>query len=154
MNAADVFLSLDGRLDRERWLGGVALLVLMIAATHAATWQAAAHGLMDGRTRDMARAFVQAFALAPWAALDWKRFHDIGRPGSLALVCPGLYAASRIWDAPALAALAPGHAAVAAALSWTQVLVSVWLAYALACLAGSPGPNAYGPPPRPFKVAP
>ena len=145
-SAADMFLSFEGRLDRERWLGGVALLIVVVLAAHFATWRLVQAGIIGPMTRDGLRIFVQVFVLVPWTALDWKRFHDLGQPGPLALVCPGLYVVSRAWDAPALAGL-PCHEAVGAALSAAQIVVALWLAYALAYLAGSPEPNSYGAPP-------
>ncbi|KAA2244354.1 DUF805 domain-containing protein [Salinarimonas soli] len=147
-SAADIFLSFEGRLDRERWLGGVALLVLVVTGTFLATWRLAEAGLIGGTAREALRVFVQVFVLVPWTAMDWKRFHDLGHPGPLALICPGLYAGSRAWDTAVPAGL-PGHEAVSAALSWLQVAVALWLAYALAYLAGSPEPNPYGAPPGP-----
>ncbi len=146
-SAADMFLSFEGRLDRERWLGGVALLILMVLAAHFTTWRLERAGMIGPTARDGIRIFVQVFVLVPWTAMDWKRFHDLGQPGSLALICPGLYVVSRAWDAPALAGL-PGHEAVGAALSMAQIAVALWLAYALAYLAGSPEPNPYGASPR------
>jgi uncharacterized membrane protein YhaH (DUF805 family) len=145
MSAADMFLTFEGRLDRERWLGAVALLIGVLVATHLATWRLAEAGLIGGRARDAARVFVQVFLLVPWTALDWKRFHDLGAPGPLALICPGLFVASRAWDG-----LAPaGDEIVRTTLSVAQGLVALWLAYALAYLAGSPEPNSHGAPPGP-----
>ncbi len=143
-SAADLFLSFEGRLDRERWLGAVALLLAVLVATHLATWRLAEAGLIGGPARDAVRVAAQAFLLVPWTALDWKRFHDLGHPGPLALVCPGLFALSRLWDA----AGPEGEEVVRTGLSLAQGIVALWLAYALAYLAGSPEPNPYGASPR------
>jgi Protein of unknown function (DUF805) len=102
--SADAFLSFAGRLDRERWRVAVALLILANLATVGLTWWLTAQGLLPPAGRDRARLFVQVFTLVPWLAIDWKRFHDPGRPGALALICPGLYGASRLWETPAVAA--------------------------------------------------
>jgi uncharacterized membrane protein YhaH (DUF805 family) len=145
--SADVFLSFAGRLDRERWRAAVALLILVNLAAVGLTWWLTAQGLLSPGGRDRARVFVQAFTLVPWLAVDWKRFHDRGRPGALALICPGLYGASRLWETP-LAAHAPAHGAIEALLSWAQFGVALWLIYALALASGAEGPNPYGPDPR------
>jgi uncharacterized membrane protein YhaH (DUF805 family) len=146
--SADVFLSFAGRLDRERWRVAVALLILANLATVGLTWWLTAQGLLPPAGRDRARLFVQAFTLVPWLAIDWKRFHDRGRPGALALICPGLYGAPRLWEAPAVAAHAPAHGAIETLLSWAQFGVALWLTYALALASGAEGPNPYGPDPR------
>ena len=148
MPSADVFLSFAGRLDRERWRAAVALLVFANLAAVGLTWWLTAQGLRSPAGRDRARLFVQAFTLVPWLAVDWKRFHDRGRPGALALICPGLYGASRLWEAPAVAAHAPAHGAIETLLSWAQLGVALWLTYALALASGTEGPNVYGRDPR------
>lgn len=149
MRSADVFLSFEGRLDRERWLGAAALFVATVVATYLATWLLAHRGAISWRAAEAVRTFVQIALLAPWFTLDWKRFRDLGRSGRWAMVCPSLIMLSRAWSWPAVAARAgAAHEPVAAALAWAQLAVALWLAYALACRPGQEGPNAYGPDPR------
>jgi uncharacterized membrane protein YhaH (DUF805 family) len=153
VRSADVFLSFEGRLDRERWLGAAALIIAVVVATYAATWALARNGAIPPGTREAIRIFVQTALLVPWFALDWKRFHDLGASGRWAMVCPGLIILSRVWAWPAVEAWAGSwagfaHEAVGAAIAWAQLAVAAWLAYALAYRAGDEGPNAYGPDPR------
>jgi uncharacterized membrane protein YhaH (DUF805 family) len=148
VRSADLFLSFEGRLDRERWRRAAGLFVLVNLVTVGLTWWLMAQGLLSSAGRDRARVFVQISTLVPWLALDWKRFQDLGRPGRLALICPGLYAASRLWETPTVAAHAPAHDLVEALLSWAQFGVALWLIYALAIASGTEGPNPYGPDPR------
>ena len=88
MRAADIFLSFEGRLDRERWLGAAALFVTLVLATYAATWLLARNGAISFGAREAIRTFVQIALLVPWFALDWKRFHDLGVSGRWAMICP------------------------------------------------------------------
>jgi len=148
VRSADLFLSFEGRLDRERWRRAAGLFVLVNLVTVGLTWWLMAQGLLSSAGRDRARVFVQISTLVPWLALDWKRFQDRGRPGRLALICPSLYAASRLWEAPTVAAHAPAHDLVEALLSLAQLGVALWLIYALAIASGTEGPNPYGPDPR------
>jgi uncharacterized membrane protein YhaH (DUF805 family) len=150
-SAADMFLSFEGRLDRERWLGGVAVLVVVLLVAHGVTSRLTETGFITGAARDAARTFVQVFLLFPWTALDWKRFHDHGRPGTLALICPGLFVLSRLRDA---ITGAPGDDVGSVILGLVQIGVALWLAYVLAYRAGSPGPNRFGPPPAPPPAPP
>jgi uncharacterized membrane protein YhaH (DUF805 family) len=146
LSAADVFLSFEGRLERERWLGAVALLVALMLAGHFALGELASRGVILPASAESARLFLRASLLAPWIALDWKRFHDRGRTGALALICPGLFVTSQAIDHPALAGAM--RDAVAVLLSWSQLLVALWLVYALAYARGDAGDNRFGPPPR------
>ena len=148
MRSSDVFLSFEGRLDRERWRAAAGAFVLINLAALGLTWWLTARGLLSPAGRDRARIFVQVFTLVPWLAIDWKRFQDRGRPGRLALICPSLYLASRLWETPSVAAHAPAHEAITALLSWAHFGVALWLVYALAMADGTDGPNAYGPDPR------
>ena len=148
MLSADVFLSFKGRLDRERWRAAVALFILVNLATVGLTWWLTARGFLSPAGRDRARIFVQVFTLVPWLAVDWKRFQDRGQPGRLALICPGLYGASRLWEASIVTVHVPAHGAIEALLSWVQFGVALWLIYALALASGTEGPNVYGPDPR------
>lgn len=146
MSAADVFLSFEGRLERERWLGAVALLIALLVAGHVVVGQLSSRGVVGPLTSEAGLLFLRAFLLAPWMALDWKRFHDRGRTGALALICPGLFVISQTLDHPALAGAA--RDGVAVALSWSQFLVALWLVHALAYSRGDEGDNRFGPPPR------
>ncbi|HYF56443.1 MAG TPA: DUF805 domain-containing protein [Salinarimonas sp.] len=149
-SAVDLFLGFEGRLDRERWLGAVALLLGLLLAAHLLTWQLAEAGRIGASGREAARVAVQAFLLVPWTALDWKRFHDLGQPGALALICPGLFAVSRLWDG-----IGPmDDEMVRTALSVAQGVVALWLALTLAYRAGTPAPNPYGVPPGPPQPGP
>ena len=112
------------------------------------TWWLTARGFLSPAGRDRARVFVQIFTLVPWLTIDWKRFQDRGQPGRLALVCPGLYVGSRLWETPLVAARAPAHELIETFLSWAQFGVALWLIYALAIAAGTKGRNVYGPDPR------
>lgn len=148
MRSPDIFLSLEGRLDRERWLGAVAMFVGIVVATFFVTWLLARSGVIGPAARDGARAFVQVALLVPWLTLDWKRFQDLGRPGRWALICPGLIALSRLLSLPAISSRVPAPQALAEGVAWVQIPVAMWLAYALGTLRGSEGPNRYGPDPR------
>jgi uncharacterized membrane protein YhaH (DUF805 family) len=149
VRSGEIFLSFEGRLDRERWLGAAGLLAALVVATYLATWLAWRGSALSFGAREAMRSFVQVALLVPWFALDWKRFHDLGRSGAWAVICPALIVLSRIWDWPALAArVGAAHAAAGVALSWLQLAVAVWLAYALAYRQGTQGPNAYGDDPR------
>jgi uncharacterized membrane protein YhaH (DUF805 family) len=148
VRSGEIFLSFEGRLDRERWLGAAGLFVAIVVATYLATWALARHGAISPALREAIRSFVQIALLVPWFALDWKRFHDIGRSGRWAMICPSLIILSRLWEWPAVATRAgPAHAAVGLGIAWAQLAVVGWLAYVLAYRAGDPGPNAYGPAP-------
>jgi uncharacterized membrane protein YhaH (DUF805 family) len=144
---SDAYLSFEGRIARGRWrlaaAGLVAGLVLVYAATHALE----SSGLLGPDGRDRVRVFVQVALLGPWLALDWKRFHDLGRPGSLALACPGLFLLSLVWDRPAVAALAPAHGSLTVALSWAQGALALALVVILPFVGGTRGENRYGPEP-------
>lgn len=144
-SAVDLFLGFDGRLERERWLGAVALLVALAVATHVGTWLLVRAGLAGPRGRDLARLGVQVFLVVPWLALDWKRFHDLALPGALAALCPGLMLASRLWDAHAAG---PAREPVASGLAWAQFALALVLAYALALRRGTTDANRYGADPR------
>lgn len=149
MRSADIFLSFEGRLDRERWLGAAGLLVGIVVATYAATGLLSWQGAISFRTSEAIRIFVQIALLVPWFALDWKRFQDLGHSGRWAAICPSLIILSRAWGWPGVAAFAgPAHDPVGTAIAWAQLAVALWLAYALALRPGEEGPNAYGPDPR------
>jgi uncharacterized membrane protein YhaH (DUF805 family) len=155
VRAADIFLSFEGRLDRERWLGAAALFVILVLATYGATWLLGRNGAISFGAREAIRTFVQIALLVPWFALDWKRFHDLGVSGRWAMICPGLIILSRIGEWPFVAAgLGAAHEPIAAAIAWAQFAVALWLAYALAYRQGIAGPNAYGPDPRGVASAP
>ena len=148
MRSADIFLSFEGRLDRERWLGAAALFVAIVIATYGVTWLLASAGLISPGSRDGLRAFVQVTLLVPWLTLDWKRFHDLGHSGAWAVICPSLILISLLWKRPAMAdRIGAPHELVASALDWLQLAVAVWLAYALAYRRGTDGPNRFGPDP-------
>ena len=117
MRAADIFLSFEGRLDRERWLGAAALFVTLVLATYAATWLLARNGAISFAAREAIRTFVQIALLVPWFALDWKRFQDLGVSGRWAMICPSLIIVSRILEWPSVEArIGAAHAALGSAL--------------------------------------
>jgi uncharacterized membrane protein YhaH (DUF805 family) len=145
VRTADIFLSFEGRLDRERWLGAAALFVFLVLATYAATWLLARNGAISFAAREAIRTFVQIALLVPWFALDWKRFQDLGVSGRWAMICPGLIIVSRILEWPGIGGwLGPAYATLASVVAWAQLAVALWLAYALACRSGTEGSNAYG----------
>jgi uncharacterized membrane protein YhaH (DUF805 family) len=149
VRSADIFLSFDGRLDRERWLGAAALFAAIVIAAYAATWLLARTGWISAGARDAVRAFVQVTLLVPWLTLDWKRFQDLGHSGAWAVICPSLILISLVWKRPAMAdRIGAPHELVASALDWLQLAVAVWLVYALAYRRGTDGPNRFGPAPR------
>jgi uncharacterized membrane protein YhaH (DUF805 family) len=149
VRAADIFLSFEGRLDRERWLGAAALFVTLVLATYAATWLLARNGAISFGAREAIRTFVQIALLVPWFALDWKRFQDLGVSGRWAMICPSLIILARMLEWPSVEArIGPAHAALGSAVAWAQLAVALWLAYVLAGRAGQEGPNAYGADPR------
>jgi uncharacterized membrane protein YhaH (DUF805 family) len=148
VHSGAIFLSFEGRLDRERWLGAAGLFVAIVVATYLATWALAREGAISPGAREAIRTFVQIALLVSWFALDWKRFHDLGHSGRWAMICPSLIILSRVWGWPAVAARAGSlQEPVGTAIAWAQLAVAAWLAYALAYRVGEPGPNAYGPAP-------
>jgi uncharacterized membrane protein YhaH (DUF805 family) len=154
VRSGEIFLSFEGRLDRERWLGAAGLFVATVVATYLATWLLWRGSALSFSAREAIRTFVQIALLVPWFALDWKRFHDIEHSGRWAMICPSLIILSRTWDWPAVAARAgTTHEPIGLALSWLHLAVAAWLAYALAYRRGEPGPNAYGPEPQPLSAA-
>ena len=148
MRTADLFLSPDGRLDRERWLGAVALLIALLAAASIATWLLEARGALGPGSGERVRAFLFAATMAPWTMIDWKRFQDRDMPGTWALLCPGLHAASLVAASPWLAGTALARPGFALYLSCLQLGIAVWYVYELAWCEGMPGQNRYGPDPR------
>lgn len=82
-------------------------------------------------------------------ALQWKRFHDRGRPGWLALtpLLPVTMAFMTIVSA--IVSGAHPVAAISSAAMWMMLLVpiNIWFFIDLGCLAGQQGPNKYGDPP-------
>jgi uncharacterized membrane protein YhaH (DUF805 family) len=149
VRSADLFLSFEGRLERERWLGAAAFFVAIVIATYAVTWLLTWLGWISAGSRDGLRAFVQVTLLVPWLTLDWKRFHDLGHSGVWAVICPSLILFSLVWKRPAMAdRIGAPHELVATGLDWLQLAVAVWLAYALAYRRGTEGPNRFGPDPR------
>jgi uncharacterized membrane protein YhaH (DUF805 family) len=149
VRSGEIFLSFEGRLDRERWLGAAGLFAALVIATYLATWLLWRNGALSFGACEAIRTFVQIALLVPWFALDWKRFHDLGQSGRWAMICPSLIILSRVWGWPAVAARAGSlHEPVGTAMGWAQLAVAAWLAYALAYRRGTPGPNAYGPVPK------
>jgi uncharacterized membrane protein YhaH (DUF805 family) len=119
VRSGEIFLSFEGRLDRERWLGAAGLFVATVVATYLATWLLWRGGALSFSAREAIRTFVQIALLVPWFALDWKRFHDIEHSGRWAMICPSLIILSRTWDWPAVAARAgTAHEPIGLALSW------------------------------------
>lgn len=148
MRTAELFLSNEGRLDRERWLGAVAALLLGIVAVTLLSWMLHRHGWIGAGARDRLRLFVGAAFAVMWVILDWKRFQDRGLPGLCALACPGLYALSALLAMLGIARQVPLHDFVTLYLGCAQFGVAVWYTIDLARLDGTPGANAYGPDPR------
>lgn len=145
----EVFLSFEGRLDRDRWLLAAGVLLLANVAAFSLSWWLEGRGAIGAGARDTIRACVAVFTMVPWAAIDWKRMHDIDQPGRLALVCPALFVAARIWELPAVAALVPGmHGTVEELIAWAQFFLALFLAYAYIFITGTPGPNRFGEDPR------
>jgi uncharacterized membrane protein YhaH (DUF805 family) len=148
MRSVDIFLSNDGRLDRERWLGAAACLILIMASIWAATWILSRAGVMIPTSRDKVRLFAWAVLVVMWVMLDWKRFQDRDLIGSFALICPGLQAVSYLLELPRVAAILPGHSAMVLFLGIVQCAVAVWYAIELGYRQGTDGYNTYGPDPR------
>lgn len=154
MRTLEIFLSTDGRLDRERWLGAVAFLLTTMAFVWVMTWMMHRHGLVSAMSRDKTRLFIWAALAVMWVIADWKRFQDRGLMGACALACPGLYVASRLVEMPRIAAVIPADEFVLLYLGCAQFGVAVWYAIDLAWLEGTQGDNAYGADPRgPGQVA-
>lgn len=148
MRTLEIFLSTDGRLDRERWLGAVTFLLLSMALVWIMTWMLHRHGLVSAMSRDKARLFVMAALAVMWVILDWKRFHDRGLMGACALACPGMHVASRLIEMPQIAAIIPADEFVLLYVGCAQLGVAVWYGIDLAWLEGTQGGNAYGADPR------
>ena len=147
MRAADIFLSFEGRLDRERWLGAAALFVTLVLATYAATWLLARNGAISFGAREAIRTFVQAPGAVVRPRLEAipgsRRLRPVGddlpEPDHR-LADPGV-ALRRSADRC-------GARGARIGVAWAQLAVALWLAYALAGRAGQEGPNAYGADPR------
>jgi uncharacterized membrane protein YhaH (DUF805 family) len=143
VRTGELFLSFEGRLSRERWLGAVAFLVALIVCGVVITQLLFWAGILTASTRDKIRIFIWFMLVIPWLALDWKRFQDRGRSGAYALACP---LAQILYLALSLPLLAP-YAATAPLIKLIltlQLSIAFWYAYDLAYRQGDVGVNAYG----------
>jgi uncharacterized membrane protein YhaH (DUF805 family) len=144
----DIFLSFEGRLDRERWLGAAALLVTLVVAVYAMTWLLVRSDAIAARSSEAIRVFAQMALLAPWLPLDWKRFHDLDLAGGWAVLCPSLIVVGRTLEWPAIGERVPARDLVETSASWVQLGLAATLAYLLAYRRGTQGPNRYGADPK------
>jgi uncharacterized membrane protein YhaH (DUF805 family) len=143
VRTGELFLSFEGRLSRERWLGAVAFLIGIIVCGVAITQVLFWTGALTPSTRDKIRIFIWFMLVIPWLALDWKRFHDRGKSGAYALACP---LAQMLYLALSLPVLA-SYAATAPLLKLTltlQLSIALWYAYDLAYRQGDVDTNVYG----------
>ena len=158
MSLVNLLFGFKGRIDRTQyWLGsfgvGFAAIVLNVIVSMAAAPSA---------TMVTKEAAVQAAPMllivlglismvAGWAgtALQWKRFHDRGRPGWIAFtpmlpaMMIGVSIVGHALDG------APFGAMIAGVMPWVFLLLAINLYFfiELGCLAGNAGPNTYGDPP-------
>lgn len=116
-----LFTDFDGRIDRRQfWLGSIALAFCLLAI------QWSAPRLADRDMAAMIVAFVNAFALFPWAALAAKRATDRGGSSlfGILLVCAIVLprelrpALGYVWD-PSLVAIST--------MAWLVALVDLGL---------------------------
>lgn len=141
MRASDMFLSFEGRLDRERFLGGCALLVTLVLMSAVWAWAGEHYGLVSAEGGSKLVVFAAASTVLPFVALAWKRFEDRGWPGFCALALPGVVIANMIWDMPSVAALAPWREEIGLWLLWAHLAVIVWFVIEL---GGLPGLERHG----------
>lgn len=147
MTSTDLFLSFEGRLDRARWLGAAFMLVMASCAMHLLAGLAQGLDLLRPGGTATWLAVVGAILTVPFAAIDWKRFHDLGQPGLFALAWPLAALLDQAWER-----LGPGFApgtqhALAMLVLGTRLIIFVWYVTSLAGRAGEPGANRYGADP-------
>ena len=144
MNALRLFFSLHGRASRgDFWLVSLTWVVLGLlfdtawTATGAADVQVGTNHLVDAAFwLPMLVLFVSSFAIAI------KRLHDRNKRAWWVLL---FYVAP-----PVIQALAPLTDLDSAVFVWLMVLsgvLTLWALIELGCLAGTRGPNRYGPDP-------
>jgi uncharacterized membrane protein YhaH (DUF805 family) len=158
VSLVNLLFGFNGRIYRTQyWLGsfgvGFAAIVLNVIVSMAAapsatmvTKEAAA------QAAPMLLIVLGLISMvAGWAgtALQWKRFHDRGRPGWIAFtpILPAMMIAVSIVG-HALEG-APFGAMIAGVMPWVFLLLAINLYFfiELGCLAGNAGPNTYGDPP-------
>lgn len=156
----NLLFGFKGRINRTQyWLGsfgvGFAAIVLNVIVSMAAAPSATM--VTKEAAAQAAPMLLMVLGLismvAGWAgtALQWKRFHDRGRPGWIAFapILPAMMIAVSIVG-HALEG-APFGAMIAGAMPWVFLLLAINLYFfiELGCLAGNAGPNTYGDPPGP-----
>ncbi len=157
MSLIKLLFGFQGRINRTQyWLGsfGVSLaaIVLNVIVSMAVTPTAVDTTKAAAQAAPMLLMFLCIVSMVTgWAgtALQWKRFHDRGRPGWIAFapILPAMMIAVSIVG-HALEG-APFGAMIAGVMPWVFLLMAISLYFfiELGCLAGNPGPNKYGDPP-------
>lgn len=150
-------VTLTGRIGRKTWWLGIlavgALRLLVGGAVPMLLGRPAAHG--DLGTAALIQIIITAAFIWPWTVLAAKRLHDrdlsavwLTIPWGLWLLRVGLLVADGAATPgrprlPAPDALTPGSLVGA-----MQFLVWLGFLVVLGFLAGTPGPNRYGPSPK------
>lgn len=158
MSLVNLLFGFNGRINRmQYWLAtiGSSFVAGMISYTVTFSMLMGASAMpKDGAAAanlGMLVAFVVICAISGWinTAIQWKRFHDRGRPGWIALA-PLLPTAMMVMHVVSSAASnAPFGQMLSGLMTWLMVLMAMGLYFfiELGCLAGNAGPNKYGNPP-------
>lgn len=147
MTSVDLFLSFEGRLDRARWLGAAFVLALAFCAAFLLAALIQGAGLIRPGGAATVMAVIGAVLAVPFAAIDWKRFQDLGQPGLFALAWPLASLLDQGWER-----LGPGFPpAVEHSLGMlifgARLILVVWYVTSLAGRSGEAGTNRYGADP-------
>jgi uncharacterized membrane protein YhaH (DUF805 family) len=146
-----------GRINRLQYWGGTIGVgvvggFLMVAVVFGTIFPAMGNkAALGGALGFMALAIMVIFSALGWSglSLQWKRFHDRGRPGYLAML-PMLVAVPAMFSLIGhIVSGAPPEAAMMALQPYVMVssLINLWFFIDLGCLGGVNGPNKYGDPP-------
>ena len=141
MDFGSLFTSTQARINRAKWWVGMIVLAI---ANFVLTWVLI---LMLGPAAAIALLVLQLILFYPAYAVGAKRFQDRGRPGTLALILPGVSLLSQLVTTLGLSGdpMAPG--ALAYVFMIAVFAVAIWYLIDLGILKGTTGPNQYGPDP-------
>ncbi len=140
MKTGDLFLSFEGRLNRERWLGAVMFLVALFIIISLISLVLDNINVISRLNAERVRIFTWVVLMVPWLVIDWKRFHDRGKWGVCALACPlgqALYAG-------AMHSSISSTSPLLLMITFMQIIIAAWYIYDLAYCVGESGANRYG----------
>lgn len=157
MGLIQLLFGFNGRINRmQYWLGclgagfGGGMLIFMSALLALPSPDAPKGAAVANAPMMLLFWGLIVMALA-WIglALQWKRFHDRGRPGWIAFAPMLPMTMLMVSVFTGAMSGAPFHQVAAGAQLWILVLwaINLWFFIDLGCLAGEPGPNKYGDPP-------